>query len=480
MRRSVKIIIIAFLLSFCITGACFSATGYYESRLYYLPKSMVNNRNVAIDLSSSTKSLSTSDYNSSDGITLLSSPNNLAMFRIMENIMPPKSQYSGINDTVSGGITLTITSPSNWTLVHESNPTQSVSFSLDAFCIESTWTPSQYDFVESSPIKLTSSTKLPSSNKSSTININGTTCTIFMPYTGVSNRAGNNSQGNTIRIPTYQRDYDICIRITGDITNLQSGYYYTTLNYETTDYYESPAYVYSNGNSISLPGNDDPSSISGTITVWAYIGDVVNETSGYNLSVSPSDDTYTMDLGISTQSSAYKVVDIKFYYLEFASSQPTESTEKNRFKIYISPTRDFTAGGTYQFIKMNTEGQNRTDRNTVYYDLYLDTSGSGNYKKFSALGNSSLNGTIGSAGVYTGTSGVSTTYQILPKYTQVKTGSSTTIGSGNNSHTVGEIQYMKTWELSQSLYLFIESQSLQATHNAGMYYSNIYVTLVAN
>ena len=448
----------------------FSAPGYYESRLYYLPKSVESNKNVAIDLSSEKKSIATTDYNNSS-VTLISSPNNLAMFRIMENIMPPKSEYQSINDPVNGGITLTITSSSNWTLVHESNPTQTVAFSLDAFCVESKWTPSQYDFVASPVKKLTNNSTLTASGKSSTISTSGATCTIFMPYTGVSATAGNSSQNqNSIRIPTYQRDYDVCMNITGSIDGLQPGYYYTVLTYETTDYYESPAKV--TNNSVSLPGNDDPSSISGTITIWAYIGDVVNDTSGYNLSVSPSDDTYTMDLGISSQSTPYKVVDLQFYFLEIVSAQPTENTEKNRLKIYISPTRDYTVAGTYQFIKMNTEGQNRNDKNTIYYDLYLGTNRG--YKKFSEIGNNTLNqGVIGSAGVL---SGVSTTYQILPKYTQVQTGSSTTV----NGHTVGALQYMKTWELTQTIYLQLTSASLQSTHSAGMYYSYIYVTLVAN
>lgn len=467
-----KITVIAITLLILTIGAVFSAPGYYESRLYYLPKSVENNKNVAIDLSSDKKSLATSDYNN-DGVNLISSPNNLAMFRIMENIMPPKSEYQSINDTVKGGITLTITSTSNWTLVHESNPTQTVAFSLDAFCVESKWTPSQYDFVASPVKKLTANSTLSASGKSSTITNDGTTYTIFMPYTGVSNKAGsgnNSGQGNVIRIPEYQRDYDVCLNITGDISGLQPGYYYTVLNYETTDYYESPAVV--TGNSVSLPGNDTPSSVSGTITIWAYIGDVVNDTSGYNLSVSPSDDTYTMDLGITSQSTPYKVADIQFYFLEIVSSQPNQNTEENRFTIYISPTRDYTVAGTYQFVKMNTEGQNRNDRNTIYYDLYLGTNSG--YKKFSEIGDNTLNqGVIGSAGVL---SGVSTTYKILPEYTQTKTGSSTTI----NGHTVGALQYMKTWELSQTIYLMLTNTSLQNAHSSGMYYSYLYVTLVAN
>lgn len=467
--KGIRKTIISIILGLLVIGSVFAAPGYYESRLYYLPKSVESNKNVAIELTSDKKSLSTSDYNNS-GINLVSSPNNLAMFRIMENIMPPKDEYQHLTDPVNGGITLTITSSSNWTFVHESNPTQTVSFTLDAFCVESKWTPNRYDFVESSPRKLTSNTTLPASGKSSTISFSGSTCTIFMPYTGVSNSAGNNTQGNNVRIPEYQRDYDVCINITGTTANLQPGYYYTTLTYETTDYYESPAVV--SGNSVSLPGNDKPSSISGTITIWAYIGDVVNDTSGFNLSVSPSDDTYTMDLGITSQTDPYKVADIQFYFLEIVSSQPSENTEKNKFNVYISPTRDYTAAGTYQFIKMNTEGQNRTDKNTIYYDLYLNTTNRG-YKKFSEIGNSTLTGVIGSAGVLTG---VSTTYKLVPKYTQTRTGQATTI----NGHTVGALQYLKTWELTQSIYLKITNQSLQAAHSAGMYYSYLYVTLVSN
>ena len=158
---------IAIILVVLTMGVVFAAPGYYESRLYYLPKSVESNKNVAIDLSSDKKSLATSDYNN-NGINLVSSPNNLAMFRIMENIMPPKNEYQSINDPVNGGITLTITSATNWTFVHESNPTQTITFTLDAFCVESTWTPRSYNFVASAPVKLTENTTLSSSGKSST------------------------------------------------------------------------------------------------------------------------------------------------------------------------------------------------------------------------------------------------------------------------------------------------------------------------
>ena len=65
--------IIAFILGLLVMGSAFAAPGYYESRLYYLPKSVESNKNVAIDLTSDKKSLSTTDYENS-GINLVPYP----------------------------------------------------------------------------------------------------------------------------------------------------------------------------------------------------------------------------------------------------------------------------------------------------------------------------------------------------------------------------------------------------------------------
>lgn len=481
-----KFIIIAvlFILALSSVFAVTYSPVYIESRLYYYPKNVVDNKSQAIDLSSSTRYLTTASYNNG-GITLLTSPNNLALFRISENLMPSKREYQNVSDPVTTGVELYVKSLTNWEFVHENNPTQRVAFSIDAFCIESTWNSSQNKYIAADPVTMPHTFTNRCGNRNYTVqgtmSTSGDTCSILMPYTPVSTEVTTRGYNVTVnaRIPTYKRDFDICVHITGDTAGLINGYYYTTLEYSVSGYYESPVKI--TGTSVSLPGNDNPSETTGTITIWAYIGDVLNGFNDYSFSVSPAADTYSMVLGktISNPTApTYDVANVQFYYLTQTSTAPDTSAQAQKFKIYISPTSDYTASGQYRFIKMNTEGQGRNDKNTIYYDLYLNTASQG-YKSFGSLGSAGLSGVIGSAGVY-----ADNTYQILPKYTNTKTAASTTYtySSGGNYHTVtiGEDCYTQLWKLEQDIYLKVNSDSYDADHLAGMYYSYIYLTLVVD
>lgn len=464
----------------CVLSVVFSADPVYiESRLYYLPKSVANNKSQAIDLSSGVKQLTTTDFRNGV-VTILSSPNNLAIFRISENLMPHKSVYQQVNTKVTTGVDLYITSPTNWEFINEDNPTKRVSFSIDAFCENSKWNSSQNKYVADPVVKLDATfyngnDYNTNTQVTSTISTSGNRCTVHMPYTPVSTSVS--VSGISARVPTYKRDFDICVNITGDTSSLPSGYYYTTLEYSVSGYYESPVLIYTEWGEtkVSLPGNNEPSESSGTITVWAYIGDVLNGYNEYSFSVAPAADTYSMVLGkTDAQPTAptYDVAKVQFYYLSQTSEEPDESAQAQKFKIYISPTSDYTAAGKYRFIKMNTEGQNRNDKNTIYYDLYLNTANRG-YRSFSDLESATLSGKIGSAGVYK-----NNTYQILPKYTPTQTAASSTYRYNNQNITIGEDSYMELWELNQDIYLKVNSDSYDAAHLAGMYYSYMYLTLV--
>ncbi len=462
---------------------------YIESRLYYYPKSVVDNKSQAIDLSSDTKYLTTSSYNN-DGVTLLNSPNNLAIFRISENLMPHKNVYQKIKDKVTTGVNLYVKSLNNWEFVKEDNPTQRVSFSLDAFCTQYMWNSNQNAYVAENPASIPHTFNNGGNdgyNSSLTIDstksVSGDTCTIFMPYTPVSSKV--TTQGNVTvnaRVPTYKRDFDICIHITGDASSVVQGYYYTTLQYSCSGYYESPVKV--TGTDVSLPGNNDPSSISGTITIWAYVGDVLNGFNDYSFSVSPADDTYSMVLG-KTESQptapAYDVASVQFYFLDQITYTPNESVRQQKFKIYISPTSDYNAAGQYRFMKMGTEGQSRNDKNTIYYDLGLQTSEG--FRSFRNLNGVTLLGDIGTAGVY-----ANNTYVITPKYSNVQTAAASTYtyttGSWYNEQThtatIGEDCFTEYWKLTQDIYLKVTDDSYDANHLAGMYDSWIYLTLVVD
>ncbi len=489
-RRKIGISILIICL-FVLTYA-FSATAapvYIESRLYYYPKSIVDNKSQAIDLSSDTKYLTTASYNN-DGITLLTSPNNLAIFRISENLMPHKSVYQSVSDKVTTGVDLVVTSQTNWEFVKEDNPTQRVSFSLDAFCTQYIWNSNQNKYVADNPVAIphTFENNSEGSNNSwggwgnsnttitSTKSTSGNVCTILMPYTPVATSVS--THGNVTmyaRIPKYKRDFDICVHITGDTSNLPQGYYYTTLSYSVSGYYESPV-VFKDGNQVSLPGNNDPSSVEGTITIWAYIGDVLNGFNDYSFSVSPAADTYSMVLGktdAQPTAPSYDVASVHFYYLNQVNTAPNQSVQAQKFKIYISPTADYTATGHYRFIKMNTEGQTRNDKNTIYYDLGLNTSRG--FRTFSNLSGATLLGDIGTAGVYS-----NNTYVITPKYSSVQTAASSSYTYNKQTIIVGEDCFTQSWILDQEIYLKVTDESYDANHLAGMYYSWIYLTLVVD
>ena len=93
-----------------------------------------------------------------------------------------------------------------------------------------------------------------------------------------------------------------------------------------------------------------------------------------------------------------------------------------------------------------------------------------NIIRIGSAGSYTLNeGTIGSAGKLSDS--VLTTYYIRPKYSYQQTSSTGILGSNSN-------EYMEKWELDQPIYLMLTTESLAATHNPGMYYSNVYFTLV--
>ncbi len=480
MGRCKKALLFAILSLFALIHVFAASPVYIESRLYYYPKSIVDNKSQAIDLSSDTKYLTTASYNN-DGITLLTSPNNLAIFRISENLMPHKSVYHSISDTVTTGVDLYVRSLNNWEFVKEDNPTQRVSFSLDAFCTQYDWNSNQNKYVAENPASIphtfnnTSEGAWRDTNITSTISTSGDTCTIFMPYTPVSSSITKKKNVTmNARVPSYKRDFDICIHITGDTSSLPQGYYYTTLEYSCSGYYESPVKV--TGTSVSLPGNDEPSSVEGTITIWAYVGDVLNGFNDYSFSVSPAADTYSMVLGktdAQPTAPSYDVASVHFYYLDQVNTTPNQSVRSQKFKIYISPTADYTATGHYRFIKMNTEGQTRNDKNTIYYDLGLNTSIG--FRTFSNLSGATLLGDIGTAGVYS-----NNTYVITPKYSSIQTAASSSYTSGGQTIVVGEDCFTESWKLEQEIYLKVTDDSYEANHLAGMYYSWIYLTLVVD
>ncbi|MBR2281352.1 MAG: hypothetical protein IJ863_01880 [Spirochaetales bacterium] len=428
----------AILFTLIIFLPCLFAGGANEGRAYYFPRNVVNNQNVMIELTQA-KSLSTStisaDYENS-------SPDNLAIFRLRDSLRTK-------DQSVSGGVVVTISSNDGWCFVHENNPTSRRSFQLSGFCVERQSSSYGVDSFQ----KLANSTTLSRSGAKSYFKFNegAQTYTMLMPYTDFY-------EGLFSFYANYIREFDVCVVIPDDNTTLEAGYYTTTLTITSTAYQECN----SNGRK-----DGGAKTISETVTLRGYVGiDPTGNEGSYSFTVTSAADTYSMNLGITSQNTPYAVANTSFLYNHIDSSAASNGAGK--FTIYISPTREYETSGTYRFIKIGSESQARTDINTIYYDLYLNTNNG--YKSMGSLGSATLNGNIGSAGKLS--NAVPTTYFVRPKFTPTKISDSGILG--------GSTQYLNTWELDQTIYLKLTSGSMAATHNPGMYYSYVYFTLVYN
>ncbi|MCQ2412511.1 MAG: hypothetical protein MJ057_06095 [Sphaerochaetaceae bacterium] len=426
------------------------AGGANEARLYYLPRNVANNRSVMIELTEQ-KALTVGNITTNYSNT---STNNLAIFRL-------RNSLNDGDQPAPGNIVMTISSEDGWYFVNENNPTSKRSFELNAFCVEEKNVNRDYSTTVSTQA-LGTNTTLTNSSATASFRKVGNTYQLSMPRTTFS-------RDRLSMFSAYIREYDICVKIPDTNTELETGYYQTTLTITTTQYYEHETKV--SWGVANLERDGGVRTMTETITIRGYVGlDPEMDNSSYSFSVSSASDTYTMDLGITSQTTPYNVADVQFSHLELVNSDPTssENTLKNKFTIYISPTSDYTASGEYRFIKMNSENQARTAENTIYYDLYVNTSSG--FQKFSAITSRMTfpDGSIGSAGVGT----PATTFKILPVYSSDQISQAGAAG--------GSDQWKETWILDQNIYLKLTNASLQATHQSGLYYSYIYFTLVAN
>lgn len=437
------LILSLFALSFAFAG------GANEARLFYFPRNVVNNQNVSIELTQQ-KALTASgikfdfENNSTD---------DLALFRISDSL------YNSSDQPNAGGLTITISSDDNWEFVNENNPTSRRPFELKAYCIEKKRNYKSYPESNSSKVEIGASTTLPRSNATASFKKVGDVYELFIPYTSFSDVLGG-------KYAEYIREFDICIVIPNDDDSLESGYYQTSLSVVSGQYQEHSV---SNRN---LGKDGGLKRIEQTLSIRGRVGleQATSSTNSYSFSVLSKKDTYSMDLGITSQSTPYQVANISFFYSDTTKNNPESSsnntTFKNQFKLYLSPTRDYKVAGTYQFIKLNSENQARTDENTVYYDLYLEKNST--YQSFSDIGGSSFptGSKIGSAGVSTPAS----TYYITPEFSYIQISSS--------SWLTGEDKWKVTWELNKDIYLKLTDETMRHTHLEGLYYTYMYVTLV--
>lgn len=429
--------------------------------LIYLPRTFVNNANVMIELSQAkgiTESTTTADFANSD-------ENHQAMFRIRDTLE---------NDNANNSLVIEITSDNDWCFVNETNAMVTRPFSIGIICFDREYKNQSYSTFLSQVLRTNSSHKLVNgeyvpadawsrqttlnqSNGSITVSFDGTKYTISVPLTSTSDSK-----------PKYMRELDFCIVLDETIDDLESGYYSTTLHVTTNKQHKTTS------------GTGGP--LNETINLRGYIGTDPGENNAtYSFLVSSSADTYSMDLDIPNHNTvkAYAVASVAFQFSEIVTTKPSDEEAQKRFTIYISPTPNYKESGRYQFIKLGSDNQARSDKNTIYYDLYIKT-GTDSYTAMKST-NSSTNkaeGTIGSWGKYTGNNvTANNTYYMRPYYPSPSQISSAGIIGG-------ETKYQLTWELQQTIWLKINSSSYDATynslgelHSSGMYWSYIYLTL---
>ena len=458
--------VIIFFVLLLLASACIFANGGNEGRFYYLPMNVANNTNVMIELSQP-KSVT------NDMIANLSEQDNMedthmVAFRLRDNIMKNEGNTSFNN---FDSFNLTLTSTSSWEFVHEENPTKRIPFEISIYCKEKEYSNSNYTAFSTSENLFTNST-LPYSHVPSSATKAGSTITLSLPTTGVSDNK-----------PVFIRDYYFCITIPEHAVT-ESGYYSTTINLSSDKYYEvgleETAFLF--WTIYSLKKEEPQKTIQDTInsiTIRGYIGKEPGTDSGsYSFMVSNTSHTYSMDLGITDPNTSYDVARIYFYNTKLRSGV-NESTVKSTenftaYKIYISPERNTSSSEDYKFRLIGSESDSESDENTIYYDLYIDPKGSGlvslsncsNYTTNNSYdtyrNNVSSNYSTSKLG---GVKKTNSVYVLYPQYSYSK------ISSGND--------YQQLWQTDTTLVIKLQKRSTDKaeTHLNGMYKSTLYFTV---
>ena len=425
-----------------------------EARLYYLPRNVVNNNNVMVDLSSA-KQMLASQFNE---VFVNHTDSNLGIFRIREALMT-ETVGRGESSALSESITILIESLDDWTFINEYNSTRTTPFTLDAFCVEETLTytyiseNNKYTTIDaSSAIKLDASSTLAVSHDAATFNKTGNRYELVLPYTYFHKGSGR-------YYPRYYRNADICLNIPEFGSGNEPGYYTTRLRVTIPAHYE-------------VLTNQVPTiigAVSYDITIRGYLGIDASSSGTSSFYVLSMEDTYSMDLGISSNpAGGYVVAEARFALVDvYTGPEGTQNAQnvlptraQERYTVYLSPTTNYNDTTTsFMFIKMGSERQPRTNENTIYYTLSWEPADPD-------LANSSYdnqNRTNNKA------------YYMRPKYTYKQ------ISSASSGHT-GRDSYQVNWEMDNIIKLNLTTTSLNSSldHQEGMYYSYIYFILVTD
>lgn len=454
--------------------------GSSDAVLLMLPRGMTYNKNDAIELTTA-KTIAASDLGNTP-LTFSSRINsteskNLGVVRFQDtlhnmfltvptistnNTPYTSSNYTGsYADMFQSENTVILRIHTTGIFVKEDNPSITRDFSLSCIFTEAYIKSdgSEYTKINGYPQKMTLNNTMTSSDTVSQTyfkSLGGGDYELYLPATpivsAVSSSGGiwSSYSSNGRYYPLLMRIFDLCIELPDTVSGLESGYYKTEITVQSVSTYKNRTFTGEKNDNI-IETEVTTTSLSETITVWGYVGNVSggNDTS-YSFSVSPTNSSFSMNLG--TQS-YYNVATVNFYKLAgpyTSSTAPVESVQKQKYKVYISPTSDYLTAGSYVFNKTN-------GNDTIPYNLYLDENGT-------LFSSNSTNG-IGGSGVGSG-SIPSSTYYILPTYSLTK-------DTMNGAAT----KYTEVWSLS-SVPIYLKVTEDNQTHFAGEYRSNVYFTLV--
>ncbi len=482
MRRFIKKLLILSSLLLIAIPLTFADTidGSSDAVLLLFPRSLTYNQTDAIEMTTA-KAMVASDLGSTP-LTFTArnsddSDTNLAFVRLQDTLHNLYSSleaydgytYSDYNNSemfaTDNSVILTIETTGLFVSVDD--PSAVRDFTLSCFLTEAHIEEdgSEYTAISGFPKEMTLGQTITLSDTVSTTyfkSLGGSDYELYIPSTPIvscSTSGGWFSDATYYYYPLLMRIFDLCIVLPDTDESLPEGFYKTEITIQSTGTYSNRSFTgeYStSGRQTTIYTNVTETSMSETITVWGYVGSSSSGTSSsFSFSVSPSTDSYSMDLGDTD--TYYSVASMNFYNVTgpyTSSSEPSESTQKQKYKIYLSPTSNYLTSGSYAFTKTNG-----TD--TIPYDIYLDSSGT----EFSS--NSTTN--IGGSGVGDGSTIPSSTYYILPNYSMSKE-------TLKDSST----RYTETWRISTfPIYLKVEEET-NVTHIAGEYKSNLYFTVVSD
>lgn len=478
-RSKVITLILVFLLLAPLFVFADAINGSSDAVLLMLPRGMTYNKNDAIELTTA-KSISANDLGNAP-LTFSSRINsadskNVGVIRFQDTLhnmyltVPSistnsrpyvKSNYSNSDEMFQTDNTVVLRIHTTGIFVNEEDPTITRDFSLSCVFTEAyiKRDGSEYTKISGYPTKMTLNNTMTSSDTVSQTyfrSLGGGDYELYIPATpivsAVSSSGGfwGGTTSNNRYYPLLMRIFDICIELPGTDTSLPSGYYKTEITIQSVSTYKNRTFT-GEKNDNTIETEVTTTSFSETITVWGYVGNVsggANTT--YSFSVSPTNNSYSINLGTQTY---YNVAQVNFYNLTgpyTSSTAPVESVQKQKYKVYISPTSNYMTAGTYVFKKTNSN-------DTIPYDLYLDENGT-------LFSSNSTNG-IGGSGVGSG-SIPSSTYYVLPVYSITK---DTMYGAST--------KYTEIWNLA-NVPIYLKVTEDNQSHSAGEYRSNIYFTLV--